>query len=260
MIKEDCKIIYNDQIAHTLWKMIFKSDRIAPSYKGAGQFILLLPNDSLDHPLRRPMSIAGVEGDQFSIIYKTVGPITNAMSQMKPGETINVLGPLGNTFTTTDDETTPILIGGGVGLAPILNLQKLLNDSITIIGARTAEEHFLTHSPKDGLILSTDDGSAGIKGNVITALESVINKIKNPIIYACGPEPMLKALQTFSITNDIPAQLSVESYMACGIGICQGCVIKKTSANVNTEPSYHQRFDLVCKNGPVFSAGEIRFG
>jgi len=259
MVKEDCIIVENRQLADTIWTMTMKAPLITQNYIGAGQFILLLIDRLSEHPLRRPMSIANVEGDHLSIIYKTIGSVTNEMIHLKPDDTIDVLGPLGNIFTGFENNMNPILIGGGVGLAPILNLQKELKESTVIIGARTENEHFLTHSIETGLMLTTDDGTLGIKGTVLTVLSDVITKLPKPAIYACGPTPMLKALQTFTIENDIPAQFSVESYMACGIGICQGCVIKNSSKISNSDPTYHKKFDLVCTHGPVFPAEEISF-
>lgn len=256
--KEDCMIIENNKLAHNIWTMSMSAPKITNQYLGAGQFILLQTSQSLEHPLRRPMSIAGVNGDELSIIYKTVGSVTNYMTGQKPGETMNVIGPVGNVFSEWEG-VTPILIGGGIGLAPILNFRKQLSKSITIIGARTANEHFFDHSPKNGIYITTDDGTQGINGTVIDALNHIIDSIERPKIFACGPTPMFKALQSFSVLNNVPAQFSVESYMACGIGICQGCVIRKSTKENQKDPSYHKHFDLVCKNGPVFQAEDISF-
>lgn len=249
----------NVQLAKNLWSMRFKAPEIIEEYFGAGQFISILVCDTWEHPLRRPMSIADVKGDCISIIYKTVGAVTKSLAKMHPGDSINVLGPLGNTFTGWEDGRDSILVGGGVGLAPMLNLHKMVKTSTIIIGARTSEEHFLSHSPQEGIFLTTDDGSIGIRGTVIPTLESQVMSKQNPKIFACGPEPMLKAVQSFALENQIPTQLSVESYMACGIGICQGCAIKKTEKEGIMRQTYHEKYDLVCVNGPVFSAEEVTF-
>ena len=253
MIIVNSKVLHNSELASNIWKLTFGSSEIANDYLGAGQFVSVLANESWEHPIRRPMSIAEVKDANISLIYKIFGPVTKLLSNLKEGDNINTLGPLGNTFNVEYEKYHPILIGGGIGLSPIYNLSTCLSQkgvlATTIYGARNNSEHFLKHTPKDNLFLCTDDGSIGIKGNAIDALEIVINNINNPMIFACGPELMLAALQKYSIAKAIPAQFSVESYMACGVGFCQGCVIPNNSNN----------YQLVCKSGPVFDASEVKF-
>lgn len=254
MIVEKAKIVNNSKIAKNIWEMVFKSENIADEYLGAGQFVSVLVNDNWEHPIRRPMSIANVEDDNISIIYKVFGSVTHSLTQLLSDDCIDILGPLGNTFTVDYDKYTPILIGGGIGLSPVLNLSKCLEQkgisAITIIGAGSADEHFLQHNPNNNTFLSTDDGSMGINGTVIDALNIVLDNIVNPKIFACGPETMLLSLQKMLIKKCISAQFSVESYMACGVGICQGCAIPK---------SQNEGYHLVCKEGPVFEANEVKF-
>jgi len=154
------------------------------------------------------------------------------------------------------------LIGGGTGVAPILNLhhecQQAGVNHTTIFGARKSGGHFLEPDETQQLILTTDDGSLGIRGTVMGPLERVIQTHPNPALYVCGPEPMLVRIQKFALERQIPAQLSVESYMACGIGLCQGCVIEKNQ-NSNRRHSYHETYSLTCMDGPVYKAEEIRF-
>ena len=253
MIIDKSEIIKNTQIAESIWHIVFKSSKIAERYIGAGQFVSVLANDSWEHPIRRPMSIAEVKNDEISIIYKVFGSVTQSLTQLKKKDHIDVLGPLGNTFNVENETFYPILIGGGIGLSPILNLSNYLAkmniNATMIIGAKISKEHFLQHDPNKNTILTTDDGSQGIKGTVIDALNVVLGDTDNPKIFACGPEPMLHSIQKMLEEKSIPAQFSVESYMACGVGICQGCAIH------NKKSSYH----LVCKNGPVFETNEVRF-
>ncbi len=262
MIDQVCHITQVTELASGIWQLTFTGEKIVSFYKGAGQFIEILGSNSWATPLRRPMSIAGVNGDKISIIFKVMGKMTSQLIQLKPEDEIQVLGPLGNTFSYSDKSKTPLLVGGGVGLAPVLNFYSTLrnkNDSIgLILGARTESEHFLPHSPEKGIYLTTDDGSVGIPGTVIPTLIKRSHDVMNPIIYACGPEPMLKAIQQFCLEEGIPAQLSVESYMGCGVGLCQGCVIRKTEIDVK-EHSYQRKYSLVCKHGPVYHAKEIVF-
>jgi len=255
MIVEKAKIVDNRQLAENIWEMIFISDKIADNYVGAGQFVSVLVNDTWEHPIRRPMSIAEVSDNNISIIYKVVGSVTLSLTHLISNDYINVLGPLGNTFVVDYDTYYPILIGGGIGLSPIINLSKYLTlkgvPVYTIIGAITSKEHFIEHEPENNIFLSTDDGTIGIAGTVIDALNIVLNDINNPKIFACGPEPMLSSIQNELKDKMIPAQFSVESYMACGVGLCQGCAIPKINSN---------EYYLVCKDGPVFEANEVNFG
>ncbi|MFC1565983.1 dihydroorotate dehydrogenase electron transfer subunit [Candidatus Neomarinimicrobiota bacterium] len=254
MIIDKSEIIENNEIAEGIWQMVFRSLEIANRYLGAGQFVSVLASDNWEHSIRRPMSIAEVKDDQISIIYKVFGSATQSLADLKSNDYIDVLGPIGNIFNVGQGTVYPILIGGGIGLSPILNLSKYLKkkdiEATTIIGAKTANEHFLKHNPNENIFLCTDDGTKGIKGTVINALNIVLENMDNPKIFSCGPEPMLHSIQKMLAIKGIPAQFSVESYMACGFGLCQGCAIRKKQNN-----GYH----LVCKDGPVFEANEVRF-
>lgn len=254
MIIEQCKIIENTQIAKNIWRMLIDAPRITQQYKGAGQFITLTLNKNDGHILRRPMSIAAVDANTITIIFKVFGDVTKVLSSLSSDDSIELLGPLGNIFNINIDKSTPVLIGGGIGLSPILNLDDVLRekrgDVHTIIGARSVDEQFIKHHPSQKYYLSTDDGSVGVNGNVIDALVQVIDKVKNPYIFACGPELMLKHLKEYLEDYNLPGQFSVESYMACGFGFCQGCAI-----------SYDNKsgYSLVCKEGPVFDYKEVKF-
>ncbi|MBC8322120.1 MAG: dihydroorotate dehydrogenase electron transfer subunit [Candidatus Marinimicrobia bacterium] len=259
MYIENVTISSNEEIAMGIWRMSMNAPKIAAAYIGPGQFINILPNDNWEHPIRRPMSIASVNGNIVEIIYKIFGDMTHQLSRKNSGETINILGPLGNVFTEWDKkEVDPILIGGGVGLAPILNVYESCKNPIMIIGAKTAAEHFMEHDPKNNIYLTTDDGSMGIAGNALKAIDE-IDVNENSFIFACGPEPMLHALQKYAIGKNIRAQLSVESYMGCGVGLCQGCVIERQNGQVQKH-SYHEKYSLVCLDGPVYECSEVTFG
>lgn len=261
MVIERALITENKSLAEGIFQMSFISRRIADENPSPGQFINISVTDSWLHPLRRPMSIAGRHGDSLKIIYKIFGEGTRLMSKFSADDTLNILGPLGNSFGTTEG-TTPVLVGGGVGLAPILWLRDTLRSAdiehVTIIGARHAGEHFLDYRAEDGLIMTTDDGSLGEEGTVIPAVERVCSGVGNPKLFACGPEPMLKAVQNFAASEAVNCELCVESYMGCATGICQGCIIERENGAV-TEHSYHNRFSLVCLEGPVYNAMDIRF-
>ncbi|MEE8437618.1 MAG: dihydroorotate dehydrogenase electron transfer subunit, partial [Candidatus Neomarinimicrobiota bacterium] len=195
-------------------------------------------------------------------IYKKLGQVTNILCGRKKFDYLNVLGPLGNTFTNWDNPNNiPILVGGGTGLAPLLNMHKkclaLGLKHALVLGARNSAQHFLKHNPEEGIYLCTDDGSLGIKGTVMTPLEQILKKHRNPHLFSCGPEPMLKAVQALALKNRIVCQLSVESYMACGTGLCQGCAVTKNDRDGSS--SSIRRYSLVCIKGPVYKAGEVLF-
>ena len=260
---EIATILENKLIASNIWEMKMTAPEIVEQYKGAGQFIQILVQSSWDRPLRRPMSIAAIDGDQISIIYKVFGVMTQILTKLKPGAALDILGPLGNTFTWGNDEFTSVLVGGGVGLAPILNMygEGIVSgqESVLVIGARTSKEHFIDHDPQNNVFLATDDGTIGIAGTIIPAIKKSLENISKPAIFACGPEPMLKAVQDFAATHQIPAQISVESYMGCGVGICQGCVLEKNNGTIS-EHSYHEKYSLVCIDGPVYQSEEVIIG
>ncbi|MFQ6678306.1 MAG: dihydroorotate dehydrogenase electron transfer subunit [Fidelibacterota bacterium] len=253
---EDANIVSNLKLSNNIWRLTMDAPRISRQYKGPGQFIGLSLNDSWEHPIRRPMSIARVDGKYIDIIYKIFGSVTKELSMKSPGDFINILGPIGNVFTEWTNENR-VLIAGGVGLAPILNLYETCPNSTLIIGAKTANEHFMLHEPERNVYLATDDGSVGIQGTVLDALRHITLE-NQTIIYACGPEPMLKAIQEFTEKNNIKAQLSVESYMGCGIGVCQGCVIRRENGKIHHH-SYHKQYSLVCVEGPIYWSHEVSF-
>ena len=261
MIFEDITITKNDEIASGLWKMEFSAPLISSMYEGAGQFIQIQVETGWEYPLRLPMSIAECNDNIISIIYKIFGEGTSILSQKNSRDTINVLGPLGNVFKIHNDKSH-IFVGGGVGLAPILNLWDQLNGRIEnnylIVGARTGREHIHSHDPEHHVFVTTADGSLGIQGTIMNTLKELCEKRKKSEVFACGPEPMLKAVHSYVIMHDISAQLAVESYMGCGVGICQGCVISRQN-NRQKEHSYHKKYSLVCIDGPVYYAGEIKF-
>ena len=212
---EIATVMENEMIASNLWKMKMEAPGVAEQYKGAGQFIQILVHSSWESPLRRPMSIAAVDGDQLEIIYKVFGRMTQILTELNAGTALDILGPLGNTFRWNDNKFKAVLVGGGVGLAPILNMYgesiAAGQDVVLVLGARTSVEHFIDHEPQNNVFLATDDGTVGIEGTVIPAIVKSLENTSKPEIFACGPEPMLKAVQDFAAAHQIPAQISVES-------------------------------------------------
>ena len=156
-----------------------------------------------------------------------------------------------------------VLIGGGVGIAPILNFYNSIKKTIIanlFIGAREKDEHFLKHDESKKVYLSTDDGSYGINGNLFEALKGVfsIKELQDRVLYVCGPPIMMEVLRKFSIDNNIECYLALETIMACGIGICQGCTLETTNDIQNQEHSYRNKYELVCMDGPIYNAKEVK--
>ena len=259
--REMGKVISNLEIAEGIYKTTFSAPIIA-SNSLPGQFINILPEHNWSYVMRRPMSIASQGNDEISIIYKPIGDGTRIMKNWKIGDIVDNIGPLGN-YWRGYEGTFPILIGGGVGIAPILNLHHLLTSQdirhILIMGARNGKEHFLKHKPGEQIYMSTDDGSLGIKGNVVDAVKFIYSKNKlpdNAKIFACGPPLMMESVRYYSLKNQLKCDLALETIMACGIGICQGCTVER-KVDKQLEHSYRSRFALSCMDGPIFSAEEI---
>jgi len=220
-----------------------------------GNFFMVAVDKGLDPLLRRPISIhRWLDGD-FQLLYRVVGKGTSILGRKKPGDILEILGPLGNGFPSNIKSENIILVAGGLGIAPIFALAELLrkrNPSL-FYGARTKHEVLCTDELKAfGLdtVIATDDGSYGKKGNIVNVLKDHL--IRHPsraaknIIFACGPEPMLKALSALAVKHNLQGHIALEQHMACGLGTCLGCVVKTVKG-----------YKRVCKEGPVFPIEDI---
>ena len=260
-IQEYSKVISNKLISENLWETILESPKIAQIAK-PGQFINILPKKKWNHVMRRPMSIGGTNKDNIKILFKIIGPGTNLMAQWKEGDKIDIIGPLGNKWGNSKNRL-PILISGGVGVVPLLFLREYFQsqniEHIFIMGARTKYEHFMDHNPDLGVWLSTDDGSYGIKGDVLKVIHEIADKqnINNFKIFACGPSQMLESIRNYSNNNNIECELALECVMACGIGICQGCAVEMSHKKYKNK-SYRNQIKLVCIDGPIFKGEELK--
>jgi dihydroorotate dehydrogenase electron transfer subunit len=222
-----------------------------------GNFVNIKVNDSTQPLLRRPFSIHDVRGTVIDIMAKTVGCGTAILADSPCSKTMQVLGPLGNNFNTSDASfDTALLVSGGIGTAPMLFLEKTLTTSgiscINYIGGRTSED--LLQENLSNCRIATDDGSAGFRGTVVDLLAKDITALKSKgklKVFACGPNPMLKAVAVFCRTHAIPCELSLESVMGCGIGICYGC-----SVEVRT-PDGGIGTILLCREGPVIDGERL---
>jgi len=234
-------IIANRQLTHKTWVMILRGDTSA--IKAPGQFVnIAIPGKFL----RRPISICdySLERGEITLLYDTVGEGTTFMSRMHPGETLDMLCGLGNGFSTDPDTERPLLLGGGIGCAPLLGLARVLKTRgkrpIAILGYNTAADSFGMDRWFEEIgveaHIATVDGSVGTKGFVTDVIHE--ENIYGGYFHACGPMPMLRALCS---GLDIPGEVSLESRMGCGFGACMGCVIPTTEGPKG-----------ICKAGPVF--------
>ncbi len=230
---------------------------------GAGQFISIYTDDP-SMLLPRPISICDHTEDAIRIVYRISGKGTEKLSGKKPGDPIRFLGILGNGYAAKAEEEikeaeTIVLMGGGIGIPPLLGLAKYVKslgkEAVAIMGYRDSNLFLQEELKKNArLIIATEDGSIGTKGNVMDALRE--EKIKPGIIFSCGPMPMLRAIKHYAEAENIKAFLSLEERMACGVGACLGCVCKTTGEDHHS----HVNLARVCTEGPVFEAREVEIG
>ena len=249
-VKKKVLITENVMIAKDIYSMWLNAPEIAETAK-PGQFVSLYSNDG-SKLLPRPISICEIDKGEGSVrlVYRIAGKGTKDFANMKAGDTLEVMGPLGNGFTLVGKKA--LLIGGGIGIPPMLELAKQLDcEKIMVLGYRDITFLNKEFEPFGNVYMSTEDGSAGTKGNVIDAIKA--NGLDADMIFACGPTPMLRGIKAYALENGIKAQLSMEERMACGIGACLGCVCNSKEvdhhSNVNNK--------RICKDGPVFYAEEV---
>ncbi|MCS7179847.1 MAG: dihydroorotate dehydrogenase electron transfer subunit [bacterium] len=239
-----CKILENRNLGENYYLLEFEN-KFDKTFQ-PGNFVHIKIENNF---LRRPFSVAGYNRRIIQIVYKIVGGGTEKLSKKRKGEFLDILGPLGNSFPIVKNKKVS-LVGGGTGIAPLLFLAKKLkeyeNEVYFFYGVRNKNCIFFDILPYGiNYIFSTDDGSFGEKGDIF----KVFKKFDDfDIIYSAGPKPLLKKISKYSLK--IPVYVSVENYMACGMGLCFGCVIK---IKENSKWEYKR----VCKEGPVFEAKSI---
>lgn len=255
----DALVIRNKILARSIFHLTLSAPEIARDAK-PGQFCMLSVGDRLclDPLLRRPLSIfdAGT-GGEIGFLYRVAGRGTNLLSQKKKGDYVRVMGPLGRGFGLDHGEHA-ILVGGGMGAAPLHFLAKRLKNGFSVIlGAKTRDElPFITafKTLTARLITTTEDGSLGRGGLVTAPLEEELTAVTGEkaasagcLIHACGPWPMMRAVHHIAAKFAMRCEVSLEAKMACGIGACLGCAVKKAG-----EGCIH-----ICKEGPVLDSTEI---
>lgn len=245
---EITKVLSNKNIAEGIYDLTLECSKLAEMAM-PGQFVEVYP-DNGENILPRPISICEIDKVKGSLrlVFQVVGKGTDLFSKLVKGDTVRVLGTCGNGYTLKDGRA--ILVGGGIGVPPLLETVKnLTGEKIVVLGFRSGSflvEEFEKYGAK--VYVATDDGSVGYKGNVVGLLEK--ENIVGDVIYSCGPKIMLKFLSEYAKKNNISAQVSMEERMACGIGACVGCVVK-----IKDKDSWV--YKKVCKDGPVFDSAEV---
>jgi dihydroorotate dehydrogenase electron transfer subunit len=242
------KLIKNDRIADGIYSWVVENDNL-PGLASCGQFANVKVEGKT---LRRPISICDADDNSLRLVFQVKGEGTEIMSKMKPGEEVEILAPLGHGFDIQKDKKY-CLIGGGIGVPPMLFTAKQCDNPLVITGFRTKDLVILQDDFKAAgaeTVLTTDDGSDGIHGFVTDVLKEKLGEIDE--VCACGPIPMLRAIADIC-RGKVRCQVSLEERMGCGIGACLVCACK-------TKPKDGEEFmSQVCRHGPVYDAEEVFF-
>ena len=250
--KETAIIIDQKELLPGIFDMWLRTEKIAKEAK-AGQFVSVYCHDG-SRILPRPISICEIDKEDGAIrlVYRVAGKGTEEFSKMRIGMHLQLVGPLGNGFPKKEKKA--FLIGGGIGIPPMLELAKELNCEKQIVLGFRDEMFLMDDLKKQGSVyVATEDGSAGTEGNVLDAIRE--NGLDADIIYACGPLPMLRAIKEYAAEKQIECWISMEERMACGIGACLACVCKSKERDEHSNVKNKR----ICKEGPVFRAEEVEF-
>ena len=255
MVEQTVQIISNERDTDLYFRLVVRAPQIAPLVQ-PGQFahVRILPlKDAL---LRRPFSIFQASGDTLSILYKAIGQGTEVLSRMRPGEELNLIGPLGHGFTVPQHAgEMPLLIAGGYGMAALYLLaERSPQKGITFVGGRRSSDILCEEEFRAlgwDVRVTTEDGSYGEKGLVTQALLAELGRpTPGRKLFACGPTPMLKAIGKIAAEFDLPAELSLDEHMGCGMGVCLTCVVP-----IKTGDGWE--YQRSCTEGPVFDSRQI---
>ena len=269
-VVENAEILSNRSLSSEVSELILKSPEVAGQAE-PGQFVMV-KNEAGNTFLRRPFGVADVDGDKLTLIYRLAGKGTKELAELKAGSFLSVEGPLGHGFKLpvdsqahicdengcgmrTVDAGLSLVIGGGVGIAPIIYTARKLAEAgkkpVVLLGTRNASEGFWTEYFKDfaeEIFVTTDDGSAGMKGFAIDAIPEIMKKHDIKHILVCGPTIMMEGIAKKAINDGIDCQVSLEKRMACGIGVCLGCTFEGKKSKKRWK---------ICGDGPVFAAEEV---
>lgn len=253
---ENGLVIDHSKVDKDLYQLEFIAPKIASECM-PGQFVHVLPGTTFDPLLRRPISLYDVDKKLGSItlLYKVVGKGTNLLTNIKPKEYVNVMGPLGRGFTIISNQNA-VLVGGGIGIAPLIYLARRLkenNCNVTVLhGAETKSQLVVLNKLMEigvEYMPATMDGTAGHKGFVTDLLSKKFVPEMIDFLYTCGPEPMMAVVADYGRKYGIATEVSLEEHMACGVGACLGCARKLKGDD--------ETYVKICKDGPVFNSSNL---
>jgi len=248
--QETAVILSQEQIGEDIYSLWIQTKKIAKEAV-PGQFISVYCRDA-SRMLPRPISICELDQEQgrLRMVYRVAGAGTAEFAGYKAGEELKVMGPLGNGFPLKAKKA--LLVGGGIGVPPMLELAKQLPGEKTLVMGYRSETYLEPElAAAAPLYIATEDGSKGTSGNVLDAIRA--NGLTAEVLYACGPTPMLRALKAYAEERGMEAWISLEERMACGIGACLACVCRSKDVDEHT----HVKNKRICKEGPVFNAQEV---
>ena len=251
--KETTLILEQQEIAPGIFSMWLQAGPIAKEAR-PGQFLSVYSKDK-SRMLPRPISICQIDrkAERLRLVYRVAGEGTEEFSKYGPGDTLEVVGPLGNGFLLDRGYKNVFLVGGGIGIPPLVELARQLPGKKQILlGYRDSQLFLKEELEKEGAVfVATEDGSAGTRGNVLDAIRQ--NQLTADAVFACGPAPMLRALKDYAREQRMDCYLSLEERMACGVGACLACVCSSMDVDAHTQVKNKR----ICKDGPVFAADEI---
>lgn len=262
------KVLKNEEISEGYFRLSIEAPEISQN-AAPGQFVMLKVGNSYDPLLRRPFSIHKINKNGIEVLYKVIGKGTGMMGHIKPEEGVDLIGPLGNGFSSGPDIKEALIVGGGIGAAPLLALAEELKNKVkkitVFLGGRGRHDILCVEEFEEvgaEVKIATDDGSLGHKGFVTEILEQHLRQPQGTaptpdfsLIYSCGPHMMSKKVAGISSQFNIPCQVSLEAHMACGVGACLGCVIKTKKGTILTPPNPHFDKEGVPKEGELPSCG-----
>jgi dihydroorotate dehydrogenase electron transfer subunit len=257
-------LVERESLGGAYWHLTFRHAEVAHEAR-PGQFVMIKAGASAEPPLRRPFSVLAVDPgrDTFSLFVKAVGPGSKALCSLAAGDPTQALGPLGRPFTPPAPGVEAVLVAGGYGVAPF----RLMGEQLRVTGRR-ARLFYGGRSADDlplldrlsGLPLEvlpvTEDGSLGARGKDTGPLEEHLDTTRRPVeLFACGPEAMMHAVARIAATRALPAQVSLDPWMGCGLGTCLSCVVRIQGPE-EARPMYR----CACTEGPVFDAAHVVWG
>lgn len=243
-------VINHEEIIPGVWKIELASPEIAKTAR-PGQFIQLYPPDERNL-LARPISLSSISKESVTVVYRVVGQGTKQFSYLQRNDLIRLMGPLGNGFTLLDAGTQNVIVGGGLGIPPLLELAKRLHGNTVVLLGYQDVPFMAEDFQRLGLDVHIASQSAnyGFHGTVLDLLENIA--LPAGQMFACGPRQMLQSVSMWAKGYNVPIQVSLEERMACGLGACLGCGVK-----IQKPGEQNWKYLRVCKDGPVFSGDEV---